>query len=294
MVVRDALHHHSNWDSGVENQAAHFVHHVQQLQTVGLDTLPSFTLRELEDHQLKGPTISNVLPFVIRKVRPSRRQRCGLGAGTLTLLKHCEKLRVCDGMLYRESRDLMSKMKKLQLVLPTSLREKALEGLHDLAGHHGQIRTLHLVRQRFFWPSVERDVKEYIRCCQSCVLAKTPEPAARAPLESIKTSAPMELVCIDFWSAEDKDKRSVDVVVVTDHFTKMAHAFPCKKQSAKQIARKLWDGVFCIYGFSGAHPLHPNQAASFESELVSELLQLSGVAKSHTTAYHGQWWDSVL
>ena len=64
------------------------------------------------------------------------------------------------------------------------------------------------------------NICEYVKCCQRCILAKTPEPAARAPLESIRTSAPMELVCIDFWSAEDSNQRSVDVLVITDHFTK--------------------------------------------------------------------------
>ncbi len=60
-------------------------------------------------------------------------------------------------------RDLVSKVKRLQLVLLGSLRDRALEGVHDLVGHQGQARTLHLARQRFFWPSMERDVKEYVR-----------------------------------------------------------------------------------------------------------------------------------
>ncbi|XP_056243780.1 uncharacterized protein LOC130176621 [Seriola aureovittata] len=131
---------------------------------------------------------------------------------------------------------------------------------------------------------MERDIKDYVKCCRRCVLAKTPEPAARAPLESIHTSAPMELVCIDFWSAEDSKQRSVDVLVVTDHFTKLAHAFPCVNQTAKQVAKKLWDNVFCIYGFP--ERIHSDQGANFESKLISELLSLAGVAKSHTTAYH--------
>ncbi|KAL1259004.1 hypothetical protein QQF64_009581 [Cirrhinus molitorella] len=79
------------------------------------------------------------------------------------------------------------------------------------------------------------------------------EPAARAALESIKTTAPLELICIDFWSAEDRHNKSVDVLVITDHFTKLAHAF---------------------------------HGASFESELFAELLELAGIDKSRTTPYH--------
>ncbi|KAJ0001787.1 hypothetical protein NQD34_001583 [Periophthalmus magnuspinnatus] len=174
--------------------------------------------------------------------------------------------------------------KDINWSLPESLKEKALYAIHDIAGHQGQARTMHLARQRFFWPKMEIDIKEYVKCCQRCILAKTPDPSARAPLESIRTSAPMELVCLDFWSAEDSKQHSVDVLVITDHFTKLAHAFPCPDQTAKQVAKKLWDHVFCVYGFP--ERIHSDQGANFESELIAELLRLSGVSKSHTTAYH--------
>ena len=79
-------------------------------------------------------------------------------------------------------------------------------------------------------------------------------------------------------------KCSVDILVLTDHFTKLAHAFPCANQTAKQVAKKLWDNVFCVYGFP--ERIHTDQGANFESELIAELLRLAGVSKSHTTAYH--------
>ncbi len=131
---------------------------------------------------------------------------------------------------------------------------------------------------------MERDVRDYVKKCPRCVFGKTPEPAARAALESIKTTAPLELVCIDFWSAEDRRNKSVDVLVITDHFTKLAHAFPCQDQTAKYVAKSLWDGFFCVYGFP--QRIHSDQGASFESELIAELLELAGIDKSRTTPYH--------
>ncbi|KAL1268799.1 hypothetical protein QQF64_034162 [Cirrhinus molitorella] len=41
---------------------------------------------------------------------------------------------------------------------------------------------------------------------------------------------------------------------------------------------------FCIYGFP--QRLHLDQGASFESELIAELLELAGVDKSQTSPYH--------
>lgn len=41
------------------------------------------------------------------------------------------------------------------------------------------------------------------------VVSKAPEPEARAPLVSTAISAPLELVCIDFWLAEDSSNKSI-------------------------------------------------------------------------------------
>ena len=128
---------------------------------------------------------------------------------------------------------------------------------------------------------MERDIDNHVKNCRRCIVGKTPEPHARAPLANILTSEPMELVSIDFWTAEQGDNKSIDVLVMTDHFSKMAHAFPCKKQSAKQVARRLWNDFFCIYGFPKR-----DQGANFESRLIKELLEMAGVKKSHTTPYH--------
>lgn len=115
-------------------------------------------------------------------------------------------------------------------------------------------------------------------------MSKAVEPDGRAPLINIQSSKPLQIVCIDFWSAENLQNKFVDVLDVTDHFTRLAQAFPCKNQSAKEIARVLWDKNFFIYGFP--ERIHSDQGASFESNLISELLRVSGVKKSHTTPYH--------
>lgn len=283
-AVKALLEMHDEWDLVTETRAIALIQSVQDVGIPGQDPLPVFTLDELQHAQKLDPDVSKILPFIIRERRPSRRERARLGLGAMVILKQWERLKIKNGILYRVTRDPLSKQKRQQFVLPDSLKDRALQGIHDMAGHQGQARTLHLARQRFFWSKMDTDVKEYVKCCQRCILAKTPEPCARAPLKSIRTFAPMELVCLDFWSAEDKKQNSVDVLVLTDHFTKLAHAFPCTNQTAKQVAKKLWDRVFCVYGFP--ERIHSDQGANFESELIAELLRLAGVSKSHTTAYH--------
>ena len=143
--------------------------------------------------------------------------------------------------------------KRFQYVAPQSLRSDVLRGCHEDAGHQGQLRTMHLVKQRFYWANMERDVAHPCEVLhQVCVMSKTPEPDGRAPLENVKTTAPLELVCIDFWTAEEEAKgRAMNVFVVTDHYTKLSHAFCCSDQTAN-VAQKLWDFFFFFFFASTA------------------------------------------
>ena len=289
--VSAVLQSHSEWETGARTRAVAVLQHVPQIVPGGQEALPAYTEKELRDEQLKDKALSRVLYYVERRRRPSRRERAKESVTALRYLKHWEKFVLSNGILYRVSKDLITKSKRHQYVVPESLKAAVLRGVHDDAGHQGQFRSLGLARQRFFWLSLDRDVRDYVRSCKRCIVSKTVEPVDRAPLESIMSTRPLQLVCIDFWSAEDASNRSVDVLVVTDHFTRMAQAFPCKDQSAKQVARVLWDKFFCIFGFP--ERIHSDQGASFESQLISELLRVSGVRKSHTTPYHPMGNGSV-
>lgn len=276
---------HAEWDQGSKQRAISWLtQELDRFPSLGQNTLSAFSLQELQEEQRADVTLSQVIPFVVRGRRPSRRERAHLSHRAQKTMKQWEKLKVLDGILYRVSKDLLTGKKRHQYVTPSTLISQVLSGVHDDAGHQGQSRTLYLARQRFFWINMEHDIREHVKCCKRCVVSKTLEPEGRAPLESIKTTGPLELVCIDFWSAEDHRGKSVDVLVVTDHFTKMAHAFQCSDQTAKQVARQLWDRYFCVYGFP--QRIHSDQGANFESELIQELLQVAGVQKSRTTPYH--------
>lgn len=246
---------------------------------------PSIVIPQSQLHNLQqqDSVVSRVLFYVQRHRRPDVHERAAESNCVLRMLKHWRKLKVRDGLLYRVKRDRYMDRKIFQFVIPDALKQQVLYGVHDSAGHQGRSRTLSLASERFFLTGMQRDVMSYVKHCQRCIVGKTPEPHARAPLETIRTSAPMDLVCIDFWTAELNDKRT-DVLFVTDHFSKLALAFPCHNQSAKQVARCLWDTFFCVYGFPKR--IHSDQGANFESRLLKDLLEMAGVQKSHTTPYH--------
>ena len=200
-------------------------------------------------------------------------------------LKNIKQIQVKDDLLYRKVVSFNQGAIKTclwQLVLPQQLIKKALTGCHDQVGHLGRDRTLSLLRERFYWPSLYKDAIEYLDSCRKCKLRKSRVP--RAELVPIQASRPMELVHLDYLCLEPCKGQVENVLVVTDHFTRYAQAFPTKSQTAKVTAKVLWHNFICHYGFP--EKFISDQGRNFESQLIADLCKLAKVKKIRTSPYH--------
>ncbi len=168
-----------------------------------------------------------------------------------------------DGVLYR--RRTVEDGENLQLVLPNSLKLRVLQGFHDELGHLGRDKTLDIIRQRFCWPGMEKDVDRHIASCERCIKRKSPDPPM-APMVPILAREPMELLAIDFLSLEKGKGGFEHVLVVTDSFTKYSWAFPTHNQQAPTVAKLLWENILVNFGFP--QRLHSDQGRDFESRIT--------------------------
>ncbi|RXN14231.1 Retrovirus-related Pol polyprotein from transposon 297 [Labeo rohita] len=200
------------------------------------------------------------------------------------LLRQGPKLVIRNNLLYRVSKSQCGK-EKVQLVLPAKYRLIVMQSLHDDSGHLGVERTTELIRDRFYWPRVTLDIEEYIKNCGPCITRKT-LPQKSAPLSHITSNGPLDLVCIDFLSLEPDSKGIANVLVITDHFTRYAQAFPTRDQRAVTVAKVLVEKFFVHYGLPSR--IHSDQGRDFECRLIRELLGMLGIRKSRTTPYHPQ------
>lgn len=75
------------------------------------------------------------------------------------------------------------------------------EGIHNDASHSGRDKTLWLAKQSFFWNGMEREINERVETCGRCIRRKTTENP-RANLVNIKSTKPLEILCIDLLTLE--------------------------------------------------------------------------------------------
>ena len=173
-----------------------------------------------------------------------------------------------------------------QIVLPPNLRPRIYQELHVDMGHLGVDKVLALAKKRVYWPKMEDDISHFIRSVCLCLMQKKPKFNRQAQLHSVITSAPMEMIGVDYVKLEKGIGGYEYILVIVDHFTRFAQAYATKNKSTKTAADKIYNDFVLRFGIPGK--IHSDQGGEFESKIIRELSTMFGVQKSRTTPYHPQ------
>lgn len=140
-----------------------------------------------------------------------------------------------------------------------------------------------MVKQRHFWPGMDKDVKDWCQRCEGCALTKKTHPRVHAPMGHLFASRPNQVLAIDFTLLElARDGREL-VMVMTDVFSNFTQAKPTRDQKAATVAKVLVCERFYYFGLPAR--IHSEQGRNFEGVLVQRLCEWYGIQKSHTAPY---------
>ena len=115
---------------------------------------------QLRDMQLLDSYIGQVLRWKENREQPAAEYMKVQPIPLHHLVQQWEQLIVNNGVLYRYYAQPREDQGHLQLVVPTAIREQILRELHEgiASGQLGQDKTLHRLKERFYWPGHFNDV----------------------------------------------------------------------------------------------------------------------------------------
>jgi hypothetical protein len=129
-----------------------------------------------------------------------------------------------DGTLMYKNKIYVPNVQDLKLMI--------LNEMHNVpyVRHLGYLKTMAAIKSHYFWPSMKKEIAEYIAKCMECqkVKSKHRHPAGLLqPLPILECN--WEVVKMDFITGlPRRGKKHDSIMVVVDKITKAAHFIPLK------------------------------------------------------------------
>ncbi|GFT31795.1 retrovirus-related Pol polyprotein from transposon 297 [Trichonephila clavipes] len=167
--------------------------------------------------------------------------------------------------------------------IPKQHRQDVFSAMHNLS-HPGIRRSVHLMKQRFVWPSISSDVAKWARHYLACQKSKI-HRHTRSPLSSFQEpSQRFDHVHLDLIGPLPPSNGYTYCLTMINRFSKWPEAQPLKDITAETVA--FFSS--CVSRFGTPAILTTDRGRQFESPLFKALSKLLGVQKCRTTGYHPQ------
>jgi transposase InsO family protein len=178
---------------------------------------------------------------------------------------------------------------KIAMVVPRGLTKQCMKMYHEGLGHPGGSRTKATIRLGYYWPGMNKDIKNYCKACLFCHRRKADNKRANIPIQSYgqargaDAQRPFSRVHIDLTGPLPKTDRGHQYILVAkDALTKWIEVFALQNKEAETVAECIADEI--IYRHGPPRTIVTDNGTEFKNALVNQLMKLTGCDHIKTTA----------
>jgi hypothetical protein len=170
-----------------------------------------------------------------------------------------------------------------KILAPQGFRKKKITKAHNsrFAGHGGRFKTQERLRQDFWWPHMDKDIKEHIDQCEPCQTTTDKGKPPDVPITGLQITSGFHADL--FGQLQNSEKENMYILVITDAFTKMARLTPINGKEAATVTRAMMNNM---YTFGVPHTVVTDQGPEFVSQMQNILFDSLNIDRKVTTGYH--------
>ncbi|UYV68013.1 hypothetical protein LAZ67_5002793, partial [Cordylochernes scorpioides] len=176
------------------------------------------------------------------------------------------------------------------LVVPENKKREIMKEYHNHMsnGHLGVARTMYRIKSKYFWPSMLKDVSEFVKTCHLCQSRKGSNQLPSGLLQPIPpANFPFERIGIDFVGPLPSTKnRKKWIIVLSDYYTRYAETRAVSEATVKEVSKFLVEDIFLRHG--APQYLISDRGSQFTSNLMKEVMKTCKIKHCFTTSYHPQ------
>lgn len=169
--------------------------------------------------------------------------------------------------------------------VPMTLRRRCFDSIHGLR-HSGIKDTKKQINTRFFWPSITKDVQNWVKTCTRCQTSKITRHTHIPPTQIAMPDTRFAHIHIDLVGPFSVSKGNTYILTMMDRFTRWPEAVPLSNMEATTVT----EAILChwISRFGKPAIITTDQGRQFISQHFRSFCQRFGIDHRLTSAYNPQ------
>jgi hypothetical protein len=206
------------------------------------------------------------------------------GNPTKSFTNFCNNFQIKNNYLYKKDKrktgNLLRVIRKLEL-------DPLLYMMHNdpTSGHFASENMFNKIRERYYWPQMFEDIRNYANACDSC--QRRGKSKKTQHLHPIPVHGPFFQMGIDFVGPLPiTNKGNRYIIVAMDYLTKWPEARPVPHATAEATADFLYDDIICRHGCPSR--ILTDRGTHFNNRMINNLMGKFGIKHLLSSPYHPQ------